>query len=143
MREEPKARRLRVKGLVFVGALLLLGSVAFGQSATTTDSSKAQNAKDLSTALVIVVTAGPKNIPIDNASVYLRWDEPRAWRHPKEMEFDLKTDLKGIAKVKDVPRKKIIIQVIKTGWKPFGQYYTLDKDEQTIEIHLETPPHWY
>jgi hypothetical protein len=143
VQEARKTRRLGISGAVSLGALLLLVSVAFGQSSTATDSSKAQNAKDLSTALVIVVTAGPKNTPIDNASVYLRWEEPRAWRHPKEMEFDLKTDLKGIAKVKDVPRKKIIIQVIKTGWKPFGQYYTLDKDEQTIEIHLETPPHWY
>ncbi|MGB7226605.1 MAG: hypothetical protein WBD26_02545, partial [Candidatus Acidiferrales bacterium] len=99
--------------------------------------------KDAVTSLEIVVTGGANNVPVDNASVYLRWEEPRTWRHPKEVEFDLKTDMKGVAKVKDVPRKRIIIQVIKDGWKPFGQYYDLDKDEQKIEIKLEPPPHWY
>jgi hypothetical protein len=59
------------------------------------------------------------------------------------VEFDLKTNLAGVAKVKDVPRKKIIIQVIKDGWKPYGQYYDLDKDQERIEIKLETPPRWY
>jgi hypothetical protein len=139
-----KARRIRVLevgGAVSLAALLFLVSAALAQS-TSKDSSK-QDSKDATTALVIVVTGGPKNIPIDNASVYLRWEEPRTLRHPKEMEFDLKTDLKGIAKVKDVPRKRIIIQVVKANWKPFGQYYDLDKDEQRIEINLQTPPRWY
>jgi hypothetical protein len=132
---------LGIGGAISLAALLFLGSVALGQSAN--NDSKQDTAKDVTTALVIVVTGGPKNIPIDNASVYLRWYEPRTWRHPKEMEFDLKTDLKGIAKVKDVPRKRIMIQVVKANWKPFGQYYDLDKDEQRIEINLQTPPHWY
>lgn len=130
-------RLLEIAGAVSLAAVLCMASVALGQSTSKVDS------KDATTALVIVVTGGPRNIPIDNASVYLRWYEPRTWRHPKEMEFDLKTDLKGIAKVKDVPRKRIMIQVVKATWKPFGQYYDLDKDEQRIEINLETPPHWY
>jgi hypothetical protein len=124
---------------ICLSAFLFLVSSVFAQ-----DNSKT-NGKDAPvTALEIVVTGGPKNTPIDNASVYLRWQEPRGqWRHSKEVEFDLKTNLAGIAKVKDVPRKKIIIQVIKDGWKPFGQYYDLDKDQERIEIKLETPPHWY
>lgn len=132
---------LGIAGAISLAAVVLLASVALAQS-TSKDDSK-QDPKDATTALVIVVTGGPKNIPIDNASVYLRWYEPRTWRHAKEMEFDLKTDLKGIAKVKDVPRKKIMIQVVKANWRPFGQYYDLDKDEQRIEINLQTPPHWY
>ena len=134
-------RVLGIRSAIFFSALLLVASVVLAQSNSKDDSK--QDSKDATTALVIVVTGGPKNIPIDNASVYLRWYEPRTLRHPKEMEFDLKTDLKGIAKVKDVPRKKIMIQVVKANWKPFGQYYDLDKDEQRIEINLQTPPHWY
>lgn len=136
----PKASGLQCA--TALSAFLLLVSVAVGQS-TTKDDPKAQNSKDAVTSLEIVVTGGANNVPVDNASVYLRWEEPRTWRHPKEVEFDLKTDMKGVAKVKDVPRKRIIIQVIKDGWKPFGQYYDLDKDEQKIEIKLEPPPHWY
>lgn len=143
--EIPRILNPKVAGWRCAAALscfLLVVSVAVAQS-TAKDDPKAQNSKDAVTALDIVVTAGANNAPVDNASVYLRWEEPRTWRHPKEMEFDLKTDMKGVAKVKDVPRKRIIIQVIKDGWKPFGQYYDLDKDEQKIEIKLQPPPRWY
>jgi hypothetical protein len=94
-------------------------------------------------AIQIVVTGGESGKPVDNASVYLRYEEPRFLHHPREIELDLKTDLAGIAKVKDVPRVKILIQVVKDGWSPFGQYYVLDKEEETIKIHLKPPAHWY
>ncbi|MGB6877750.1 MAG: hypothetical protein WBD87_17135 [Candidatus Acidiferrales bacterium] len=142
MREISKAPVSGLRGVASLIALLLLASLAFGQS-TTKDDAKTQSSKDAVTTLLIAVTAGTKNAPVDNASVYLRWEEPRALRHAKQMEFDLKTNMEGIAKVKDVPRKRVMIQVIKEGWKPFGQYYDLDKDQQKIEIKLETPPHWY
>ena len=94
-------------------------------------------------ALQIVVTGGDTGKPVDNASVYVRYEEPRFLRHPRQIELDLKTDMAGIAKVKDVPRVKILIQVVKDGWSPFGQYYVLDKEEETIKIHMKPPAHWY
>lgn len=124
-------------------AAFLLGAPSSLAQGTSKDNAKPENPKDAVTSLEIVVTAGPKDTPVDNASVYLRWDEPRFLRHARQMEFDLKTDLKGIAKVKDVPRRRIIIQVVKKGWRPFGQYFDLDKPEQTIDIKLQPPPHWY
>jgi hypothetical protein len=142
MREISRGQLFGLLGGASLTAFLLVASLALGQS-TTKDDAKAQNSKDAVTALEIVVTGGMKNAPVDNASVYLRWEEPRTWRHAKQMEFDLKTNMEGIAKVKDLPRKRIMIQVIKDGWKPFGQYYDLDKDQKTIEIKLETPPRWY
>jgi hypothetical protein len=36
-----------------------------------------------------------------------------------------------------------MIQVVKDGWSPFGQYYVLDKEEETINIHMKPPAHWY
>lgn len=140
-RKTPKRLALGL-GFAGVSAFLLLSSAVIAQNGTK-DNAKAENPKDAVTSLEIVVTAGPKNAPVDNASVYLRWDEPRMLRHARQMEFDLKTNMEGIAKVKDVPRKRIIIQVVKTGWKPFGQYYDLDKEQQRIEIKLQDPPHWY
>lgn len=128
--------------LMALAICFLVVPLASAQSSTK-EKTKPENPKDLVTTLEIVVTAGPKNAPVDNASVYLRWDEPRLLRHAKQMEFDLKTDMEGVAKVKDVPRRKIIIQVVKTGWRPFGQYFDLDKPEQRIEIELQSPPHWY
>jgi hypothetical protein len=140
--EKVKRETFQLLGAAVFAVVVLVAPLAFAQS-NTKDNTKAENPKDAVTSLEIVVTAGPKNAPVDNASVYLRWDEPRALHRTKQMEFDLKTDMEGIAKVKDVPRKKIIVQVVKTGWKPFGQYYDLDKPEQRIEIKLQSPPHWY
>lgn len=137
-----KRKMLQLLGVAVFAVFVFLAPLAFAQS-TTKDNAKPENPKDAVTTLEIAVTAGPKNAPVDNASVYLRWNEPRLLHRTKQMEFDLKTDMEGIAKVKDVPRKRIIIQVVKTGWKPFGQYYDLDKPEQRIEIKLQTPPHWY
>lgn len=140
-KQSPKQLALGL-GFVGVAAFLFLSSLAIAQNSTK-DNAKPENPKDAVTSLEIVVTAGPKNAPVDNASVYLRWDEPRMLRHAKQMEFDLKTNMAGVAKVRDVPRRRIIIQVVKTGWKPFGQYFDLNQDHQRIEIKLQEPPHWY
>lgn len=137
-----KRKTFQFLGVALFAVFVFVVPLAFAQN-TAKDNAKPENPKDAVTSLEILVTAGPKNAPVDNASVYLRWDEPRLLHRTKQMEFDLKTNMEGIAKVKDVPRKKIIIQVVKTGWKPFGQYYDLDKPEQRIEIKLQSPPHWY
>jgi hypothetical protein len=122
---------------------LILASACAAQNTSKDKRDDKQKKEDAVTSLQIVVTGGSKGIPVDNASVYVRYEEPRFLLSPKQIELDLKTDLEGIAKVKGVPQIKVMIQVVKHGWKPFGQYYVLDKDEQTIKINLATPPHWY
>lgn len=136
--------------LSFVGALViafaaacLLASATIAQSRADKKDKSAENAKDAVTALQVMVIGGPKDKPVDNASVYLHWEEPRFLLHARQMEFDLKTDMKGVAFVKDVPRRKILIQVVKDGWKPYGRYYDLNEAEQKITIKLEPPAHWY
>lgn len=142
MGENLAARGSAWRSAVCLGVFLLLAWPLLAQS-TAKENPKTDDLKDAVTTLEIFVTGGTNSAPVGNASVYLRWEQPRTWRHPKQMEFDLKTNLEGVTKVKDVPRKRIMIQVIKDGWKPFGQYYDLDKDQQKIEIKLEKPPRWY
>jgi len=128
--------------IAFVAACLVV-SAAVAQSKADKKDKAADNPKDAVTALQVMVIGGPKDKPVDNASVYLHWEEPRFLRHDRQMEFDLKTDMKGVAFVKDVPRRKILIQVVKDGWKPYGRYYDLNEAEQKITIKLEPPAHWY
>jgi hypothetical protein len=135
-------RSLFLKTAIPASVFLLAAGACFSQSSTKT-SKTADETKDAVTELEIVVTGAPKGVPIDNASVYVRYDEPRFLRHPEEIELDLKTDLKGITRVKNVPQKKVMIQIVKDGWKPFGQYYVLDKDKMTINITMQQPYHWY
>lgn len=123
-------------------AVAVLAGAMLGWTPAKSAAGKSDKENPVS-ALQIVVTGGDSSKPVDNASVYVRYEEPRFLRHPRKIELDLKTDLAGIAKVKDVPRVKIMIQVVKDGWRPFGQYYVLDKEEETIKIHLKPPAHWY
>jgi hypothetical protein len=90
----------------------------------------------------IVVTGDDK--PVSNASVYVRYNEPGGLLHHEKLaEMNFKTNLDGSVKVPEVPRGKILIQVIAKGWHTFGKWFDIDTDGQTVEIKLEPPPHWY
>jgi hypothetical protein len=90
--------------------------------------------------LKISVTAGADNKPVGNASVYVRVPEGK---DGKLGEMNLKTNEDGTVKSPDVPKGKVLIQVVAEGWKTYGKWYDLEKDEEEIRIHLEDRPHWY
>lgn len=95
------------------------------------------------TKLKIVVT-GAESKPIGNASVYVRFNTSGGFlRHEKEIEMNFKTNQDGTVKVPEIPQGKVLIQVIATGWHTYGKWYDVEKDEETIAIKLEPPPHWY
>ncbi len=94
-----------------------------------------------STKLRIEVTGGDH--PVENASVYVKYVHERALAKDKKIEMNVKTNRDGVAKVPEIPRGKVLVQVVAEGWKPFGRWYDLDQEEQTIKIRLEKPPRWY
>jgi hypothetical protein len=124
-------------------ACMLVVTAALAQGAAKDTKAAKQEKENPVTTLKIIVTGGEKGAPVSNASVYVRYEQPRFLRPAEKIELDLKTDMEGIAKVKDVPRIRVLIQIVKDGWKPFGEYYLLTKDEQTIAIKLQLPVHWY
>lgn len=119
------------------------------QSAQDQDKNKpAENGKDqkssdpATTKLRIHVMGGDK--PVGNASVYVRFPVAGGmFHHDKLAELNLKTNEDGSAKVPDIPRGKILIQVVAKGWKTYGKWFDIDSDVQTVEIKLDPPPHWY
>jgi hypothetical protein len=123
-------------------ALLLSTAVAMAQS---NSSDKGDKSKDSgSTKIHIEVVAGDKDAPVANASVYVRFSEPGGFFHKqKKIEMNLKTSQEGTVKVPEIPRGKVLIQIVAPGWKTFGKWYTFEKDEETVKIKLEKPPHWY
>lgn len=106
-------------------------------------SKKDKNSDDApTTRLKIHITANDK--PISNATVYVRFNVSGGFlRKDKLAELDLKTNQDGSVKVPDIPRGRVLVQVIAKGWHTYGKWHDVDGEEQTIEIKLEPPPHWY
>jgi hypothetical protein len=93
--------------------------------------------------LMIDVVGGADKVPVTEASVYVKFTVVRKRAKDQKLEFDLKTNQEGVARAPDIPQGKVLIQIVATGWKTFGQYYDVDSDQQTIHIALERPPRWY
>ena len=98
---------------------------------------------EASSFLRIEVTGGEKSVPVDLASVYVRFTSDAQHDKGHKGEFNVKTNKEGVSKVPAGPHGKVTIQVIATGWKTFGQVYDITQDGQVVRIHLDRPPKWY
>jgi hypothetical protein len=133
---------------------MLWAATAFAQadkpnSSAAQDQSDAKGQKDpksseaRTTKIRIRVTTKDDK-PVGNASVYVRYYASGGFlRHEKLAELDLKTNQDGSVKVPEIPQGKILIQVIAKGWHTYGKWFDVQKDEESIAIQLEPPPHWY
>jgi len=107
------------------------------------DEKQAASSEPPTTKIRVLVT-DPKDQPISNASVYVRYNVSGGLFHKDHLaELSFKTNQQGSLKVPEVPQGKVLIQVIAKGWHTYGQWYDMDKDEESVTIKLEPPPHWY
>jgi hypothetical protein len=155
------SRRRACSWLPWVGYALLasctLAPCAFAQSNSGQSSSQNQSASDKSsnsnkadknsepatTRLRIEVT-GPSGKPVGNASVYVRFNQTTGVLHKDKLaEMNLKTNEDGTVKAPEIPQGKILIQVVAKGLHTYGKWYDIEKAEETVQIKLEQPPHWY
>ena len=117
---------------------LFLGLGAALMAPAQSEKSPAAPDKHATGRLRIEVTGGDENKPVPDASVYLRF--PKA----KKVELDLKTNQEGIARSPAIPQGRVLIQIVVSGWKTYGEYHEVTEAEQTIRIHLLKPTtHWY
>ena len=93
--------------------------------------------------LRIEVTGGEKAVPVENASVYVKYVEEHVIRKDKKLELNVKTNREGVAHVAEAPLGRALIQIIAEGWKTYGRWYDISDPKQVIKIHLERPPKWY
>jgi len=135
---------------------LLPGCAALILAATFVSFSAAQDAKtsdpkpqaqqqktNLATRITIEVSGGEKDVPVENASVYLKYVEERKIRKDKTVELNVKTNRDGTAHVPDAPLGRALVQVIAEGWKTYGRWIDITDPKQIIKVHLERPPKWY
>jgi hypothetical protein len=118
------------------------GGLARAQEKPRQDSNFGQAHPQMGNHLTVTVTGGEKDLPVANASVYVKFTEGGKLKD-KKYELDVKTNPDGMARVPDAPVGRVLIQVVAEGWKTFGQWYELTEPNQTIKIHLEKPHRWY
>lgn len=95
--------------------------------------------------LRVSVTSADGGKPIGNASVYIRYPDgyTRLTHKEKLAEMNFKTNLDGSVKIPDVPRGKVLVQVVAPGWHTYGKWYDISDADVKIDIKLDKPPHWY
>jgi hypothetical protein len=101
------------------------------------------SANDVQTRITIEVTGGEKNIPIENASVYVKFIEEHAIKKDMKLEMNVKTSRDGIAHVPNAPMGRVLVQVVAEGWKTYGHWLDITDPKQRIKVHLDKPPKWY
>jgi len=121
--------------------VLFLSGVALVRAAP---GGQKKDAKQIETTrLTIEVTGGDEKKPVVDASVYLKYVVAKHIKDQK-IELNLKTNQEGKAHSPEIPQGKVLIQIVAPGWKTFGEYYDLQEEDQTIEIHLDRPAtKWY
>jgi hypothetical protein len=105
---------------------------------------KEQKSSDSLATKIRIQVHDPHDQPVTNASVYVRYYMSGGFLHHEKLaELSFKTNQEGAVKVPEIPQGKVMIQVIATGWHTFGKWYDMDKDQESVLIKLDPPPHWY
>jgi hypothetical protein len=136
-----KTERLGMGMAVLLGLLAGPAILSAQQEKGSTKGKQEQSAASAA-RLVIEVTGGDENKPVENASVYVKTVEEHLIK-TKKFEESVKTNQKGVAHVPDPPTGRVLIQVVAEGWKTYGHWYEITDLKEVIKIHLERPPKWY
>jgi hypothetical protein len=137
---------------LFIPAILgslLLATLSFRHQPSTSASLVTQDEKPAPSArltrnrITVEITGGDRNVPVENASVYLKYIEEHAVKKNKTVELNVKTNEKGVAHIPEPPLGRALVQVIADGWKSYGRWYDITDANQVIKIHLDRPPKWY
>ena len=124
-------------------AVIAQGMAAQNSPAPASKRQTPPPASDAQTRITIEVSGGEKSLPVENASVYVKFIEERTIRKDKKLEMNVKTSREGIAHVPNAPLGRVLVQVVAEGWKTYGRWLDITDPKQTIKVHLEKPPKWY
>jgi hypothetical protein len=124
-------------------ATVIQGVAAQDQPAPASKPRTPPPASDVQTRITIEVTGGEKNVPVENASVYVKFIEEHSLKKDKKLEMNVKTSREGVAHVPNAPMGRVLVQVVAEGWKTYGHWLDITDPKQIIKVHLDRPPKWY
>lgn len=134
---------IRSKWVSLSCCLLVAAAVCVAAQDPSAPAAKAPAQSEEPSRLTIEVTGGEKAVPIENASVYVKYIEEHAIKKDKKVELNVKTNREGLAHVAEAPLGRALVQVIAEGWKTYGRWYDITDPHQVIKVRLERPPKWY
>lgn len=137
----------KMKPALLAALFVALLPLALARAGAQNRSSPAQKSQASSTEQIprvtIEVYGGEKDVPVENASVYIKYIQERRIIKDRKLELNVKTNREGVAHVPGAPLGRVLIQVIASGWKTYGRWYDITDPKQTIKIRLEKPARWY
>ena len=136
-----KLTRSRLGCIFFI--LLAATALTVAAQDSAAPPSKAPARSDEPSRLTIEVTGGENSVPVENASVYVKYVEEHAIKKDKKVELNVKTNRAGVAHVAEAPLGRALVQIIAEGWKTYGRWYDITDPHQVIKVRLERPPKWY
>jgi len=100
-------------------------------------------AADLTKLTVVVTNASGK--PVDRADVIVKFAGRSILKlgAKARTSWEMRSSQEGVARIPDLPKGKILVQVIAKNYQTFGQTYDVIEDEKTIEVKLNPPQEQY
>src|SRR5437016_7138179 len=79
--------------------------------------------------------------PVDRAAVIVNFVKGRNYIKMTKIRksWELRTTQEGNAKIPGIPKGDIRIQIIAKNYQTFGDTFSVDEDERTVEIVLKRP----
>jgi hypothetical protein len=98
---------------VCVAALVVLGGAALArpQGAPVADAKPHTAPGEATSRVTIEVSGGEKEIPVENASVYLKYVEERKLKKDRTVELNVKTNRDGTAHIPETRTGRVLLQV--------------------------------
>jgi len=138
-----KFPRPKLQGVLFTLLFAVAATIAVAAQDSSAPPPKAAPQSTEPHRLRIEVTGGEKAVPVENASVYVKYVEEHVIKKDKKLELNVKTNREGVAHVAEAPLGRALIQIIAEGWKTYGRWYDITDPHQVIKVRLERPPKWY
>jgi len=135
--------RPKLPGLLFALLCAAAATIAVASQDSPAPPPKAPAQSAEPKRLRIEVTGGDKAVPVENASVYVKYVEEHVIKKDKKLELNVKTNREGVAHVAEAPLGRALVQIIAEGWKTYGRWYDITDPHQVIKVRLERPPKWY
>jgi len=100
-------------------------------------------ADDLTRIKVVVISAAGK--PVDRANVIVKFEGRSIVKLGRKVKtsWEMRSSQDGVANIPELPKGKILVQVIAKNFQTFGQTYEVEEDQRTIEVKLSPPQPQY